>query len=186
MKGVVFTIFLEMVDDVFGIETTEKIISDSDLPSGGAYTSVGTYDHGEIVSLVTNLSSSTGIAVPVLIKTFGEHLLGEFHRLYPDFFAEVDDVLSFLEYVDGYIHVEVLKLYPDAKLPKIETRRLSCGSLELIYKSDRMMGDLAEGLIGGAISHFGGQHSFSRQDETAKGAGQCVRFKVTAQSEKAA
>ena len=125
MKGVIFTLLLEMVDDAFGPEVTEKIIDDSDLPSGGVYTSVGTYEHSEIVSLVTNLSKATKVAVPDLIRTFGNHLLGQFYRLYPEFFEDIDDVLSFLELVDDYIHREVLKLYPDAKLPKIETQRLA-------------------------------------------------------------
>lgn len=186
MKGIIFTLLLDMVDDAFGAQTTENIITASNLPSGGAYTSVGTYAHSEIVSLVTNLSKETNVAVPDLIRTFGNHLLGEFYKLHPDFFGEIDDVLSFLELVDGYIHSEVLKLYPDAKLPKISTKRMSDGGLELIYQSDRMMGDLAEGLIAGAIEHFGGCNTFTREDKQAEGVGQCVHFKVTATSKMAA
>jgi len=186
MKGVVFTIFLDMVDHSFGPETTEEIIAASDLPSAGAYTTVGTYDHAEIVALVTHLSKATKIAIPDLIRTFGAHLLGEFYRLYPLFFEETEDVLSFLEMVDGYIHTEVLKLYPDATLPKITTRRRGDGELEVIYRSDRMMGDLAEGLIKGAIDHFGEDHVLQRDDVTAQGGGQCVHFKVSRRSKLAA
>lgn len=186
MKGVIFTLLLDMVEDSFGPQVTENIISASNLPSGGAYTAVGTYDHAEIVSLVTNLSKETDIAVPDLIRVFGKHLLGQFYRLYPDFFTDIDDVLVFLEQVDSYIHCEVLKLYPDAKLPKIETTRLNNEELELIYKSDRMMGDLAEGLITGAIEHFGGGHTFTRQDVEQGGPEQCVHFKIKASVELAA
>jgi hypothetical protein len=35
----------------------------------------------------------------------------------------IDDALDFLERVDKVIHVEVLKLYPDAMLPRFDTTR---------------------------------------------------------------
>ena len=53
------------------------------LPQGGAYTSVGTYDHEELVSLVSELSSRTKIPVPGLIKAFGEYLFARLLILYP-------------------------------------------------------------------------------------------------------
>lgn len=179
MKGIVFTEFLDMVDDKFGPVTTESIIDASDLASGGAYTSVGTYDHSEIVALVSNLSKTSGLEVSVLIYTFGHHLLGRFTKLFPDFFAENDTVDSFLEKVDGYIHGEVLRLYPDAKLPKITTTRIPGDCLELHYQSDRMMGDLAEGMIVSAIEHFGATHVLKREDLENEGEAQCVKFTLT-------
>ena len=71
MKGVVFTEFLEMVEEKFSPEMVDTIIGASDLPSQGAYTSLGTYDHNEMIQLVTHLSKETNIAVPDLIRTFG-------------------------------------------------------------------------------------------------------------------
>ncbi len=181
MKGIVFTEFLEMVDDKFGLDVTESIVTQANLPSGGAYTSVGTYSHSEIVALVIELSKASGLEVPVLIKVFGEHLLGRFVVLFPDFFAGITDVTEFLSGVDGYIHVEVRKLYPDATLPKISTHWQDDEHFVVDYQSDRMMGDLAEGLIGGAIAHFGKPYDCVRTDLDNKGAAQCVKFTLKAQ-----
>lgn len=50
MKGMIFTEFLEMVEEKFSMEMVDQILSESDLPSGGIYTSVGNYPHTEIVS----------------------------------------------------------------------------------------------------------------------------------------
>ena len=97
MKGVVFTEFLEMVEDKFSADMVDDIIDDADPESGGIYTAVGTYPHEEIVSLVVSLSKHTDIAVPDLVKIFGEHLFGRFAILYPDFFKENIDVFDFLE-----------------------------------------------------------------------------------------
>lgn len=179
MKGIVFTEFLEMVDDQFGLDVTETIISKADLPSGGVYTGIGTYSHAEMIALVKGLSAETHVKVQVLVQTFGAHMMSRFVDLFPDFFADVPDVLSFLENVDGYIHGEVRKLYPNATLPEIATRRLGDGQFELIYKSPRHLGDFAEGLIAGAIRHFGDQFTFQRTDLPHEGPRQCVKFMLT-------
>jgi hypothetical protein len=177
MKGIVFTEFLEMVEDKFSPETADKIIEASDLPSGGAYSSVGAYDHGEIVQLVVKLSEESGLAVPDLIRTFGEHLFGRFHEGYPHFFEGVDNAFDFLDSVEGHIHVEVLKLYPDAELPTLDTSFLGDNKMELIYRSARKFSDLAEGLIIGCAKHYGETLGVERED--LSGDGSEVRFTLT-------
>ena len=48
MKGVVFTEFLEMVYQKFGIEMVNALIENNDLSSDGVYSAVGTYHHSEM------------------------------------------------------------------------------------------------------------------------------------------
>ena len=79
MKGIVFREFIEMVENEFSYEIADAIIAASELSTAGAYTSVGTYPHTEMVSLVVNLSKQTGQPVPALLNHFGRHL---FKRLY--------------------------------------------------------------------------------------------------------
>lgn len=155
MKGVVFTEFLELVEDAFPLGVAERIVDTCDLPSGGVYTAVGTYDHKEIVQLVVALSKETGVPVPDLVFTFGKHLFGRFQAGYPQFFEGVTDAFTFLERVDGYIHVEVRKLYPDAELPVFRTERPNSDTLVMTYISQRGFGKLAEGLIAGCCDYFG-------------------------------
>jgi len=71
MKGVIFTEFIELVESTYGESMVDAILESADLPSGGVYTSVGTYDHREIVSLVGELSTKTGTPVPDLLKIYG-------------------------------------------------------------------------------------------------------------------
>ena len=71
MKGVVFTEFLEMVEQKFGMDMVNDLIENNTLSSGGVYSSVGTYDHGEMVTLVMDLNKRSGIALPDLLKAFG-------------------------------------------------------------------------------------------------------------------
>jgi len=164
MKGIVFSEFIEMVEETFSPEVADRIIEASELASGGAYTSVGTYDHAEILELVTHLSEESGVPVSDLVKAFGTHLANRFTKLYPGFFEGVSGAFEFLETIEGHVHVEVLKLYPDAELPSFETRRGSDNEMDMVYRSRRPFADLAEGLIAGCAEHFGDDISVSRID----------------------
>ena len=103
MKGVVFTEFLEMVEDRFSADLADRVIDGCDLASNGAYTSVGTYDHREFVQLVERLGQETEIPVSSLLRDFGEHLFGRFAANYGMFFEGVHSTFPFLKSVEEHI-----------------------------------------------------------------------------------
>lgn len=164
MKGIVFTEFLEMVEDQFGFETADKIVTDAELASEGVYTSVGTYHHKEMVELVTNLSHESGLPMSQLLEAFGTHLFSTFAAGYGRFFENVPNAFSFLSSIENYIHIEVKKLYPDAELPTFEINRADKNTLIMIYKSERGFGDFALGLIKGCIKHFDEEITISKEN----------------------
>lgn len=164
MKGIVFSELIEMVEEVFSPEVADQIIHQADLPSGGAYTAVGTYDHAEILELVSQLSQVTGMPVADLVKAFGRHLAARFTQLYPGFFEGVSGTLAFLQTIEGHVHVEVHKLYPDAELPSFTVEPGDGQRMTMVYRSRRPFADLAEGLIGGAAAHFGERLDIDRVD----------------------
>lgn len=169
MKGIVFTEFLDLVGDRFGEEIVDRIIEESDLASGAAYTAVGTYDHAEIITLVSKLSAATQIPVPDLLRTYGSHLFHRFAEHYPHLFSGIGSCFDFLAQIDNYIHVEVRKLYPDAELPEIHCERKGDDRLELTYQSGRPLAYFAEGLIRGSVAHFGESVDVEMMDITADG-----------------
>jgi hypothetical protein len=185
MKGIIFTEFVQMVEKQFGAAVADQMIVDSQVPSGGAYTSVGTYDHHELVAMVGQLSKITGIAAPDLVRGFGQSLFQRFAALYPAFFAGVGSSLDFLALVEMYIHPQVRKLYPDAELPTFEITRPSGNSIEMIYRSSRQLGDIAEGLIAGCAVYFGEQIRVQRDDGRDQ-TGPTTRFVVTRTASRAA
>ncbi len=164
MKGVVFTEFLELVEDKFSPDIADNIIEASNLESQGAYTSLGTYSHDEMIQLVSHLSEQTDIPIPDLIRSFGEHLFTRFSINYPYFFEDIHHPFDFLKNLEDYIHVEVRKLYPDAELPKFDYETPAPNCLVMVYSSSRPFGDLAEGLINGCIKHFEKPVSVCRDD----------------------
>lgn len=155
MKGMVFTEFLSLVEREFGDDMVDDLLESVELASGGAYTSVGTYDHGEMVALVTALSEKTTLPVEPLMHAFADHLMAYFKKSHPAFFAQASDTLHFIESVDQHIHVEVRKLYPDAELPSFSCFRNGDDELQVVYTSTRNFDMLAEGLMKAAAAHFG-------------------------------
>ena len=91
MKGVIFTEFMELVEQQFSEEVAEQIIELADPASGGSYTSLGTYDHSEILALVTHLSQITGADAGDLQLAFGEFLFGRFSIIHGNFMVGVPD-----------------------------------------------------------------------------------------------
>ncbi len=164
MKGLIFTDFLEMVSEVFSPEMTERIIDASHLPNQGAYTDIGTYDHEEVVRLITNLSAITGISVADLQIVYGKYLFTRLKDRYAKFILNADSVFKFLKHLDDHIHVEVLKLYPEAELPKFDYTMVNPTCMQLKYQSNRPFAKLAEGLIMGCAEHFDEKIHIEAQD----------------------
>ena len=175
MKGIIFTEFLEMVEDKFSPEVADKIVEASNLSTGGAYTSVGTYHHAELIEMVGHLSNESGIEVVPLVKVFGEHLFGRFVDLYPDFFVGVDTCFDFLNLIENHVHVEVQKLYPEAELPTFGTEQPDPTVLEMTYQSQRPLAPVAEGLILGCIAHYKENITLQSED-LSDGANTKVKF----------
>lgn len=176
MKGIVFTEFLEMVEDNFGYEVVDKIIQDSQLASDGIYTAVGTYSHHEIVSLVTNLSQLSQTSISDLLFAFGKYLFNTFLAQYPAFFDRSPTAFDFLESIENHIHVEVKKLYPESELPKFDSVSKTDDRMEMIYTSERKMSDLALGLMERTLEHYGEKAEIIK--ENIEEDGSVVRFRL--------
>ncbi|TAI47166.1 heme NO-binding domain-containing protein [Flagellimonas allohymeniacidonis] len=155
MKGIVFTEFLEMVEATFGFQTVDTIIQNANLPSEGVYTSVGTYDFNEMVSLLTELNSETGITQENLLYSFGHFLFGSLTKAHPEVVASYKSPIALLNCIEDHIHVHVKKLYPDAELPEFKILSKTERTLEMIYSSSRGLYALAHGLIVKTFEHFG-------------------------------
>ncbi|MGH8433056.1 MAG: heme NO-binding domain-containing protein [Pseudomonas sp.] len=178
MLGMVFTEFLEMVEQRYSPELADQVLTETPLANGGAYTAVGYYPHEEMLALVTALSKHTGTSVAELVQAYGEHLFQRFVALYPQMLQDCDDAFSLLVSVDGRIHQEVRKLYPQAQLPTFEIVEHTEQRLVLIYRSNRPLADLAEGLIRACIQHYRQPLQLQRENLPAEG-GSAARFELS-------
>ena len=152
MKGVVFDLLRDMVEDQFGLEGWNTVLEKAG--SDGMYLSPESYSDQEMMSLVLATSDYTGINTDDLLRAFGQFMAKEFYNRFPSFFDNCDDLIEFLLSVDRIVHGEVLKFYPDANLPSFAYEEAEANKLTMIYRSDRMLCHLAEGLIQGSAAHY--------------------------------
>lgn len=169
MKGIVFVELLAMAEDTFGEEVVDRVIDAAALASGGAFTSVGNYPCEELMTLIRGFSTHSGIPGAELQRLFGHWMMQSFDRHYPQFFSGRGGSLDMLEAIEGEIHVEVRKLYPDADLPSFDTTRHGPGLLDMTYRSPRPLADFCQGLIEACTERFGETARISRTDLGAEG-----------------
>ncbi|WPY97706.1 heme NO-binding domain-containing protein [Christiangramia sp. OXR-203] len=154
MKGIVFTEFLEMVEQEFGLEVLDQIINESDLSSGGVYTAVGTYDFIEMQRLIVKLSEKTGLSANDLLYAYGKTFFAVLEKNHANIFSLYDGPLEMLASIENHIHVEVRKLYPGAELPTFRVIQQDDNFLEMMYYSDRSMYMFAKALMVQTFDHF--------------------------------
>ena len=164
MKGLVFTEFMELVESKFGEDMVDDLIDETNPASDGAYTAVGTYNHQELIDMVVVLSERVDVPVPDLVNVFGHHLAEVFATKFKSFFDESWSTIEFLKSIDNHIHVEVLKLYPDAELPEFSFDDSNPDAFQLNYRSTRGFADLAHGLIQGTAKYYGEDITINRVD----------------------
>ncbi|MBL8748257.1 MAG: heme NO-binding domain-containing protein [Planctomycetes bacterium] len=154
MKGVVFTEFVDWIELRHGVPVLDAVLLDAELPHGGAYTSAGNYDWGEMVALLEAASARLATTPGELLRAYGRHLFGVFARQFPQLLGGAASLFDFLERVGSFIHDEVAKLGIDTDLPPFSIRRGDT-TFALEYRSPRSTAELAAGLVEGCLGHFG-------------------------------
>ena len=152
MKGAVFNLLNELVEEKFGYAAWEHMLQIADCD--GVFVSSETYADDLLVSLVAAAHEQTQVSVRDLLFSFGQFMAPAFARDYPVFFENQTSLKAFLLTVDRTIHVEVRKLYPEAHLPEFDYKDEADNRLTMIYTSPRKLCALAEGLIQGSAEHF--------------------------------
>lgn len=176
MKGIVFTEFLDLVEDKFGLQMVDDIINSSQLESGGIYTSVGTYKFSEMLQLLQYLSKNTNLSIDDLLLVYAEHFFGVLEKSYPELLATYKDPIEMLSSIENHIHVEVRKIYPDAELPTFVVEKKTENSLVMIYKSSRAMHHFGLGLMNKTFEYFNETASITL--EKIKKDGTEVKFSI--------
>jgi len=171
MKGVIFTMLADMVEEQFGLEAWDALLNDTGLD--GIYVSTETYDDKELSMLVHAAHKATGIDTTNLIREFGKYSFSKFQQAHPDFCRANYSLKDFLLTVDNVIHVEVKKLHKDAVLPSFKYEEISDNELTMFYHSSRKLCILAEGLIAGAAEFYNTQYVLTHDECMHNGDEKC-------------
>lgn len=176
MRGLIFTQYLEMVENHYSADMVDDIIEDVNPPSGGSYTAVSKYNHQELADLCVALAKRTDQTLTDILIEYGIYVFAPLYDKYKRLFRTKSSAIEFLLEVDSDIHKEMRKLYPDATLPNIECY-LEGDVLVMHYQSDRHFADLVKGLIIGCGQYFGEEMEFLSEEVTSGNATYRVKSK---------
>ncbi|GAB3032794.1 heme NO-binding domain-containing protein [Bowmanella dokdonensis] len=154
MLGIVFTSFVEMVEQHFSPQEAEALLSEAGFSHGGAYTAVGYYPFEDLHTLLSLLSAKTGIAESELLYSFGKFLFVVLARSHESMLWEKGNLFELLACIDNEIHQEVRQLYVNADLPSFTVLERTERHMLLLYQSKRRLEILAKGLIEGAAIFY--------------------------------
>ena len=155
MLGIVFTSLIDMLEEKVSPDFADEVIVEAELQNDGAYTAVGYYPFEEMQKIVGILVKKTGKSANELLYDFGFYLFGKLSAAHGSVLANTDSLLQMLEHLDGDIHVQVRKLYPDADLPRFKVMSRTDNAMVLQYYSERDLYALAEGLMDAAAEYYG-------------------------------
>lgn len=155
MLGIVFTSLVDMLEEKVSPEFADEVLMEAELENDGAFTAVGYYPFSELEKIVAVLVKKTGKPLDELLHDFGYYLFGKLAEAHGQVLSGKDSLLDVMEYLDGDIHVQVKKLYPDADLPKFKVLSRTDTAMRLRYFSKHELYALAEGLMDAAAEHYG-------------------------------
>lgn len=176
MKGIIFTEFMDLVEQKFGLDELDSLLLESD--DSGVYTSVGSYDHRKLVKLIIQLSKRTGISPEQLQRVFGQSAFKNLFNSLPNnsSLQECKSSFQFIKLVEDYIHIEVKKLYPEANPPRFDFISETSTEMVFDYVSVRCMSHVCLGLMEGCAEFYNDELSIAMEKVSSDGSQ--VRFKV--------
>ena len=152
MKGIIFNLLETIVVREHGEETWDTLLDDTGLD--GAYTSLGSYDDGELLALVGAASKRLGEPPDAVVRWYGRNALPLLAERYPQLFEPHTEARSFVLTLNEIIHPEVRKLYPGAITPEFDFDSSDPERLVMTYRSPRKLCALAEGLLEGSADFY--------------------------------
>lgn len=154
MKGIIINITENFIVDTYGEDIFDEIIANSNLETKEPFVSPGTYPDSDLFEIAIKASEKLGLTLDAFLKKLGHYTFAKLAERHPNFLEGYTHPKSFLQTVEGVIHVEVRKLYQDSKLPTFQYSEPSENELIITYYSERKLYSMLEGLIDGVADYF--------------------------------
>lgn len=154
MKGVVFNLLEEYIEENLGEGSYEEILGKCTLTTKVPFVGPGTYPDEDLIAIVAETIKMAGIHLPEALRSFGRFCFYKLSEKYPGFVSPYTHPKPFLKSVESIIHVEVKKLYEDAQPPGFTYLDSTSDRLIIQYRSGRRLCQFMEGLIDGVAGHY--------------------------------
>jgi hypothetical protein len=164
MKGIIFTEFLDLVEERFGLEMVDQIICQSRLESQGAYTSIGTYSIYEFLQLLHHLSKNKSISIINLLEVYAVQIFSAMDTIHPEMLKSYNNPIEMIAAMNDHIEIifntkntlpiESLKVESFVPFPLFIVEEKTKNSLIIKYISNRGLQYFWLGLMHEMFKHF--------------------------------
>lgn len=155
MKGIIFRAFEAFVVEQFGQEFYERVLESTPSAAPGVFVGPGTYPDQVLLDLVRTTVELSGAPLEPALIGFGRGAFSRLAATFPSCVTEHEHPIDLLQSIDGVIHTEVRKLYPEAVTPRIQVVRTDHDVAQLFYQSARRLCPVLIGLVQGACDRLG-------------------------------
>lgn len=153
MKGVIFNVVQDVVEENFGLDFWDDAVDLAGI--SGSYTSLGSYDDAEMMALVGAIAELARVSQADVLVLAGRAGFAGLASRHAELLSGLGGWREVLDRLDGIIHPEVRKIYPDSDVPSFDASGTSGGGpVHLLYESKRNLCRLAEGLVLGLGDWF--------------------------------
>ena len=172
MKGIIFNLLEEQLEHEGGPAAWDELLDAADVDGG--YSSIGDYPTAELQTLVAARAHGTGRSAADETRAFGHDALLGLAEKFPVFFTPHERTVDFLLTLNDVIHPQVRKLHAAARPPEFDFTVVGADELRIVYRSQRQLCAMAEGMIAGAATYFGQAVHITQERCVLDGADACV------------
>ncbi len=154
MKGIIFNLLEQFISENWGDKVYEEILNECSLETKGPFVGPEGYPDSDLMAIVSKGVEKSGVALPELLRKFGRFCFPIMAEKFPDFVTPYKHPRDFLKAADSIIHLEIKKLWEDAKPPGFVFREPDSDRLIMEYRSERKLCKFMEGLIEGIGDYY--------------------------------
>ncbi len=170
MKGTILACAQRLVESRFGKPTWEKVLQIAGCP-GAVFLMTADVPDATAMKVVRAVGAATGLSSEKVMDAFGDYWANEYaSEIYSAYFTRCSSAKDFLLGMDE-VHAKVTRTMANARPPRFKYENKTDRSFEMVYESDRGLGDMIPGLVKGVARRYRTACTIERLGPT--------RFKIT-------
>ena len=179
MKGHIFNLFEQFIVEAAGAEAYERIHESCEFQGSGVFVRPGNYPDADLFELVDKALKHLGLTAREGHVAFGKWVFPHLAELAPHEAADVKHPKTLLMKLDDIHHVELKKLWPDARPPQFRCEDTGPNSMSFTYDSPREMFDLVDGVLQGVESYYSVPLRWEKSFRDSEAGHRLCRFDLT-------
>ena len=173
MEGIIFNRLEYFIVEGWGLAKFQKIFEQCPIHVQMPYVEPGTYPGAHLLAIIDQTRAELGISISEALRSFGRFAFPRLAENFSFFVREFQQPKPFLKTVHGIIHLEVPKVYANAKTPLITFQAPAPGRLIMHYVSRRKLCALFAGRVEGTGNYYQVPLSLSQTGCAREGAASC-------------